>query len=65
MNIVITGAGGVLCSAFARALAADGHKVALLDLNLDAAEKVAAAVEGKNIVKVIVIRGKIINIVVK
>ena len=28
-------------------------------------EKVAAAVEGKNIVKVIVIRGKIINIVVK
>ena len=44
MNIVITGAGGVLCSAFARALAADGHKVALLDLNLDAAEKVAAEI---------------------
>ncbi len=34
MNIVITGAGGVLCSAFSRALAADGHKIALLDLNL-------------------------------
>ena len=44
MNIVITGAGGVLCSAFAKALAADGHKVALLDLNLEAAEKVAAEI---------------------
>lgn len=40
-NIVITGAGGVLCSAFARALAADGNKIALLDLNVDAAQKVA------------------------
>ena len=44
MNIVITGAGGVLCGAFARALAADGHKVALLDLNLDAAEAVASSI---------------------
>lgn len=44
MNIVITGAGGVLCSAFARALAEDGHKVALLDLNLEAAEAVAAEI---------------------
>ena len=41
MNIVITGAGGVLCSAFSRALAADGHKIALLDLNLEAAEREA------------------------
>lgn len=32
-TVVITGAGGVLCSAFAKALAADGHRVALLDLN--------------------------------
>ena len=44
MNIVITGAGGVLCSAFAKALAADGHKVALLDLNLEAAEAAAAEI---------------------
>lgn len=44
MNIVITGAGGVLCSAFARALAQDGHNVALLDLNLEAAESVAAEI---------------------
>ncbi len=41
-TVVITGAGGVLCSAFAKALAADGCRVALLDLNLEAAEKVAA-----------------------
>lgn len=40
-NIVITGAGGVLCSSFAKALAADGNKIALLDLNVEAATKVA------------------------
>ena len=39
--IVITGAGGVLCSGFARFLAEQGAKVALLDLNAEAAEKVA------------------------
>ncbi|TCT15525.1 NAD(P)-dependent dehydrogenase (short-subunit alcohol dehydrogenase family) [Natranaerovirga pectinivora] len=35
--VVITGAGGVLCGMFAKALAKTGAKVALLDLNLDAA----------------------------
>lgn len=40
-NIVITGAGGVLCSSFAEFLAGLGHKVALLDLNEDAAKTVA------------------------
>ncbi len=35
---VVTGAGGVLCSAFAKTLARAGASVALLDLNLDAAE---------------------------
>lgn len=39
--IVITGAGGVLCSGFAEHLAALGHRVALLDLNEQAAEAVA------------------------
>ncbi len=39
--IVITGAGGVLCSGFAEFLAKKGNRVALLDLNLDAAEAVA------------------------
>lgn len=37
---VVTGGGGVLCSYFARALALSGAKVAILDLNLDAAQKV-------------------------
>lgn len=40
-NIVITGAGGVLCGAFARHLAAEGNRIALLDLNLEAANAVA------------------------
>jgi NAD(P)-dependent dehydrogenase (short-subunit alcohol dehydrogenase family) len=39
--IVITGAGGVICSELAKALAAAGGKVALLDLNLDKAQSFA------------------------
>jgi NAD(P)-dependent dehydrogenase (short-subunit alcohol dehydrogenase family) len=39
--IVLTGAGGVLCSTLAKALAKQGHKIAVLDLKLEAAEKVA------------------------
>ena len=38
---VVKGAGGVLCSAFAKVLARAGAKVALLDLNYDAADKFA------------------------
>lgn len=38
---VVTGAGGVLCSAFAKTLARAGAKVALLDLNEDAARAFA------------------------
>ncbi|MBQ7897132.1 MAG: SDR family oxidoreductase [Clostridia bacterium] len=38
---VVTGGGGVLCSMFAKALAQNGAKVAVLDLRLDAAKKVA------------------------
>ncbi len=37
---VVTGAGGVLCSKFAAAVAKVGAKVAVLDLNYDAANKV-------------------------
>ena len=40
-TVVITGAGGVLCSAFAKEMAKTGAPVALLDLNVEAAEKVA------------------------
>ena len=38
---VVTGAGGVLCSGFAKVLARAGAKVALLDLNYEAADKFA------------------------
>ena len=38
---VVTGAGGVLCSMFSEAIAACGAKVALLDLNLENAQKYA------------------------
>lgn len=38
---VVTGAGGVLCSMFAKAIAKSGAKVALLDLNEEAAQNYA------------------------
>ncbi|HBO37645.1 MAG TPA: D-mannonate oxidoreductase [Pasteurellaceae bacterium] len=39
--IVITGAGGVLCAYFAKEIAKTGAKIALLDINFDAADKFA------------------------
>ncbi|MCM5662800.1 SDR family oxidoreductase [Galbibacter mesophilus] len=39
--VVLTGAGGVLCSTLAKALAKEGRKVAVLDLRKEAADKVA------------------------
>lgn len=39
--VVITGAGGVICGAMAKAVAECGAKVAVLDLRLEAAQKVA------------------------
>ncbi|MEG2404054.1 MAG: SDR family oxidoreductase [Oscillospiraceae bacterium] len=44
---VVTGAGGVLCSAFAKTLARAGAKVALLDLNKDAADKFAEEINAE------------------
>lgn len=41
---VITGAGGVLCSAFAAHLAKNGYAVALLDINKEAVETVAKSI---------------------
>ena len=38
---VLTGAGGVLCSTLAKALAKRGYKIAVLDLNLETAKNVA------------------------
>ena len=44
---VITGAGGVLCSAFAKALAKKNYAVALLDLNGEAVNKVADEIKAE------------------
>ena len=44
---VVTGAGGVLCSNFAKVLARAGAKVALLDLNDAAAEEIAAEIRAE------------------
>ena len=49
--IALTGAGGVICGEFARALAACGAKVALLDINFDAAKKIADEI-GENAIAV-------------
>lgn len=38
---VVTGGGGVLCGQFAKTLAKQGCKVAILDLNEEAAQKCA------------------------
>lgn len=43
--VVITGAGGVICGELARAFAASGAKVALLDLNKDAAQAYVDQIE--------------------
>jgi NAD(P)-dependent dehydrogenase (short-subunit alcohol dehydrogenase family) len=44
---VVTGAGGVLCSMFSRALAQSGAKVALLDINEAAADEIAKELQGE------------------
>lgn len=49
--IAITGAGGVLMSEFAKVLAANGARVALLDINEDAAKKYADEI-GENAIAI-------------
>lgn len=44
---VVTGAGGVLCSMFSRALAQSGAKVALLDINEAAVDEIAKELQGE------------------
>ena len=46
-TVVITGAGGVLCGCFAKRLAKEGYRVALLDIQLDAAEAAAAEIRAE------------------
>jgi NAD(P)-dependent dehydrogenase (short-subunit alcohol dehydrogenase family) len=43
----VTGAGGVLCSQMAKALACAGAKVAVMDLSLEAAKKIADEINGQ------------------
>jgi NAD(P)-dependent dehydrogenase (short-subunit alcohol dehydrogenase family) len=43
-TIVLTGAGGVLCSTLAKTLAEQGNEVAVLDLRKEAADKVATEI---------------------
>ena len=45
---VVTGGGGVLCSEFAKALAACNAKIAILDLNKETADKVAEEINTNN-----------------
>ena len=49
--IAITGAGGIICSEFAKALAKEGAKVALLDINYDAAKQYADEI-GENAIAI-------------
>ncbi len=48
--VVVTGAGGLICGAMARAFAESGAKVAALDLNEDAVKKLAAEVKAEGYV---------------
>ncbi|WP_299781552.1 SDR family oxidoreductase [uncultured Formosa sp.] len=45
--VVVTGAGGVLCSTLAKALSKQGHKIAVLDLKKEAADKVAEEINAE------------------
>ena len=44
---VVTGAGGILCGMFARTLAQAGASVALLDINLETAERTAREIRAQ------------------
>ena len=49
--VAVTGAGGIICGEFAKALAECGAKVALLDINVDAANNIAKEI-GENAIAV-------------
>ena len=48
--VVITGAGGLICGAMARAFAQSGAKVAALDLNEDAVKKLADELKAEGVI---------------
>ena len=49
--VVVTGAGGLICGAMARAFAQSGAKVAALDLNEDAVKALAAEVKAEGYIR--------------
>ena len=48
--VIVTGAGGVICGAMARAFAMSGAKVAALDLNEESVKKLAAELKAEGFV---------------
>jgi NAD(P)-dependent dehydrogenase (short-subunit alcohol dehydrogenase family) len=58
---VVTGGAGVICSEMARSLAAQGCKVVILDLNREAAEKIAAEIAGEFKVKCIGVSASVLD----
>lgn len=60
-TIVITGGGGVLCGEMARALIACGANVALLDYNLQAAQRMAESLENAA-GKAIAVQGNVLQV---
>ena len=55
--VAITGAAGAICSSFSRELAAVGAKIALIDINLDGAEKVAESIRARILPKRFLLHG--------
>ncbi len=58
---VITGGGGVLCSTIAKDMASHGVKTAILDLNLEAAEKIANEIKETYGVESVGISANVLN----
>ncbi len=58
---VITGGGGVICSTMAKAMAMNGIKTAILDLNLEAAEIVASEIKSTTGIESIGLSANVLN----
>ena len=58
---VITGGAGVIGSALVRALACVGVKISILDINLDAAQKVASDIAQETGAKIIGVKANVLD----
>lgn len=63
--VVITGAGGVLCSCFAQAMAGAGYDIALLDINEEAAKSAAEEIKRNKSVKNVTVKAYKANVLDK